>query len=291
MSVAQVADTVVGPSTRAAIRRGASLDLVAYVCAGFLAVAVLVMIVGPWLAPHNPNAINLADAFANPSFTHLLGTDDLGRDLLSRLLVGTRTSLLAPMFVVLLATTVGTVVAISAAWIGGFYDTVVSRGLDILFSFPGLILAILAVAVFGQGLVAPVIALSVTYMPLVALVLRTAALRESNLPYVDALYVQGARSWSICARHILPNLMPLILVQATIGYGYAMLDLAAISYLGLGLQPPSADWGLMISNGQASILGGHPQQSLYASLLVVATVVSVNLIGERIAAHFEVDER
>lgn len=288
MSIAQLAAGRTAPSL---VRRGASNDVVVRLSVAILTLGAAAAIFGPYLAPHDPDAIDLSYAFANPSLSHLLGTDDLGRDILSRLLVGARTALTAPLAVVLICVAVGTVLAIAAAWIGGWFDTAASRVMDVLFAFPGFILAVLAVAIFGTGLTAPIIALSISYIPLVARVLRTAALREVNLPYADALQVQGASTLSICMRHIVPNLAPLIVVQATVGYGYALLDLAAISYLGLGIQPPQADWGIMIADGQSSIIGGHPQQSLYASLCVVAVVVAANIVGDRLSQRFEIGER
>ena len=288
MSVAQLSS---GRATPAFIRRGASLDLVTWICVGVLVLAFLAAVFGPWVAPHDPDAIDLSGAYAGPSASHLLGTDDMGRDLLSRLLFGARTTLCAPLGVVAIALVAGVALAISAAWVGGWYDALVSRVMDVLFAFPGLILAVLAVAIFGPGLVAPILALSITYIPVATRILRSAALREVNLPYTDALYIQGASSWSICTRHVIPNLLPIIAVQATVAYGYALLDLAAISYLGLGIQAPQADWGLMVSDGQASVIAGQPQQSLYASLCVVAVVVAVNIVGDRIAQRYEIGQQ
>ncbi|MFF5081822.1 ABC transporter permease [Actinoplanes sp. NPDC000266] len=247
---------------------------------------VLVAVFAPLLAPHDPNAVDPLNAFASASAAHPLGTDDLGRDLLSRLITGSRSSLAGPFVVVVAAGLAGTALAVSAAWIGGWFDAAVSRLLDIMFAFPGLVLAITVAAVFGPGFVAPVVALSVAYVPVIARVMRAAAMRERNLPYIEALRVQGFSSWHICLRHLLPNLVPLLLVQAAIGFGYAMVDLASISFLGLGLQPPVADWGLMIANGQPSILAGSPQQSLYAAIAVVIAVVAFTAVAERLALRF-----
>ena len=167
-----------------------------------------------------------------------------------------------------------------------------SRILDILFAFPGLILAVLAVALFGAGLIAPVIALSIAYLPYIARVLRSGAMRERALPYIDACYAEGLPTRTIAIRHLLPNIMPLVLVQATLSFGYALVDLAAISYLGLGVQPPaSSEWGLMVANGQSSILSGHPQESLLAGFMIVLTVVAFNLLGDRLAVYFSTDRR
>jgi peptide/nickel transport system permease protein len=267
------------------------LDPVATICAAFIAIVVLVAILAPWIAPHDPRYLNILGRFQTSSPNNLLGTDSLGRDLLSRLIWGARLSLLGPFLIIFLATVVGTFLAIITAWVGGWFDNVVSRMLDILFAFPGLIFAMIAVAIFGTGLVAPVIALSIAYLPYIARILRSGAIRERNLPYIDACYAEGLPTRRIAFRHLLPNIMPLVLVQATISFGYALVDLAAISYLGLGVAPPAPEWGLMVSNGQSSILSGHPQESLYAGILIVVTVVAFNLLGERLAGHYSTDRQ
>jgi peptide/nickel transport system permease protein len=250
-------------------------------------VIVTIAVLAPWLAPHDPYAVDPLNALAPPSPAHPLGTDDLGRDLLSRLIIGSRTSLLGPFIVVTVAGAVGTALAVTSAWFGGWFDGLSSRVVDILFAFPALILAITVVSLFGAGFLAPVVALSIAYIPIFARVMRAAALREQSLPYVEALEIQGFSSLHIWRRHLLPNLLPLLLVQCAISFGYAMLELAALSFLGLGLQPPSADWGLMVANGEPSILAGAPQQSIYAAIAVVVTVVAFTLVAERLADRFE----
>jgi peptide/nickel transport system permease protein len=161
-------------------------------------------------------------------------------------------------------------------------DAVISSGLDILFAFPGILLAVLAAAVFGAGLWAAAISLAIAYMPYVARVLRGAALKERSQPYIAALEVQGASATSICLRHIVPNVMPLIVAQATILFGYAMVDLAAVSFLGLGVQPPAANWGVMISENQVGIPQGYPLPALAAGACIVAVVIAFNVLGERL---------
>ncbi|MEV4282669.1 ABC transporter permease [Actinoplanes xinjiangensis] len=252
---------------------------------------VLTAILAPWIAPYDPNALDPLNAYAPFSAAHPLGTDDLGRDLLSRLIHGSRTSLAGPLIVVVAAGTIGATLAITAAWFGGWFDALVSRTLDVLFAFPGLVLAITVAALFGSGFITPVVALSIAFVPVIARVMRAAALRERNLPYIEALRVQGFGAWRICLRHLVPNLAPLLMVQAAIGFGYAMIDLASISFLGLGLQPPAADWGLMIANGQPSILAGFPQQSVTAAVAVVITVVAFTAVAERLATRFGGDVR
>lgn len=264
------------------LRRLRRSDRVALACGTLLALIVLVAVFAPVIAPYNPNAINLLAPNAGVSLRHLLGTDDLGRDLLSRLIYGARTPLLGAGIIVILSTLVGTGLAVTCAWIGGRFDSIISRVLDIMFAFPGILLAIVAVAVFHPGLVAPVIALSVSYTPYIARVVRGAARRERSLPYVTALSVQGFPGVWCCVRHILPNLRSLIVAQATVSFGYAIIDLASLSFLGLGIQPPTADWGLMVAEGEPGILNGHPQESLLAGVCIALTVLALMILGDRL---------
>jgi len=252
-----------------------------------IALATLVAIFGPLLAPHDPNLSDLSLFYVGPTPGHPLGFDGQGRDVFSRLLVGSRTSMLGPLTVVVFCMLLGTILAVSAAWRRGAYDSVVSSGLDIMFAFPGILLAVLAATVFGAGLPAAVIALSIAYTPYVARVLRGAALRERAQQYVAALEVQGASGLSICLRHLIPNMLPLIVAQATILFGYAMVDLAAISFLGLGVQPPLSDWGIMVSENQQGILQGYPLAAIAAGVCIVAVVVAFNILGERLYEQAE----
>ena len=247
-----------------------------------IAAAMFAAAFGPLLAPYNPDLPNLSLAWAGPAGGHLLGYDVEGRDVLSRLLAGTQTAMLGPLAVVILSVTAGTLLAVIAAWRRGASDAVISSGLDIVFAFPGILLAVLAAAVFGAGLPAAAIALSIAYLPYVARVLRGAALRERSQPYVAALEVQGAPAASICLRHVIPNIGPLIAAQATILFGSAMVDLAAISFLGLGVQPPAANWGVMISENQVGIVQGYPLPALAAGICIVTVVIAVNVLGERL---------
>ena len=247
-----------------------------------IAAAMFAAAFGPLLAPYNPDLPNLSLAWAGPTGGHLLGYDVEGRDVLSRLLAGAQTAMLGPLAVVILSVTAGTLLAVTAAWRRGASDAVISSGLDIVFAFPGILLAVLAAAVFGAGLPAAAIALSIAYLPYVARVLRGAALRERSQPYVAALEVQGAPAASICLRHVIPNIGPLIAAQATILFGSAMIDLAAISFLGLGVQPPAANWGIMISENQVGIVQGYPLPALAAGICIVTVVIAVNVLGERL---------
>jgi peptide/nickel transport system permease protein len=255
--------------------------------AAVIALAVLVTIFGPLIAPHDPLLGQLANSYVGPAEGSPLGFDGQGRDVVSRLLVGARTSMLGPLAVVVLCVTLGTLLAVWTAWTRGTVDAVVSSALDILFAFPGILLAILATAIFGKGLTAATIALAIAYTPYVARVLRGAALRERSLLYIAALEVQGASGLSICFRHLIPNMVPLILAQATTLFGYAMVDLAAISFLSLGVQPPYPDWGVMVSENASGVVQGYPLAALSAGICIVAVVIAFNLLGQRLHENAE----
>lgn len=267
--------------------RPVRVDWPIVICLVVIVVAVLSALLAPLLAPHNPNFVDLEAINQGPSLKHLLGTDSTGRDLLSRLMWGARTSLLGPLLVVTIGTVLATALALSAAWLGGIYDSVVAATVNMIFGFPGLLLAIVAVAVFGAGLVAPVSALGIAYIPYIARVCRAAALRERSLPYTDALSAQGFGAFTIVFRHLLPNLRPLILAQATLSFGYATIDLAALSYLGLGVQPPTSDWGLMVSQSQGAITAHQYLQVFEPCAALVLVVLSVTFLGRRLARAAE----
>jgi len=272
-------------ASRRLLRRSRPLGVVGVACSVVIVIAALAAVFGSALAPHHPDVSQLSYAYGGPSGDHLLGWDGQGRDLFSRLLVGARTSMIGPLVVVMGSMGVGTLLAVATAWRGGWFDTAVSAVLDVLFAFPGILLAVLATATLGTGLTAAAIALALAYTPYIARVVRSSALRERGMPYVAALEVQGLPAATICLRHIVPNVFGLIVAQGTILFGYAMVDLAAVSFLGLGVQAPQADWGVMVSTGKTGVLQGYPAESLSAGLCIVVVVVAFNLLGERLAGR------
>ncbi len=255
---------------------------------GVLVLLALVALLAPVIAPHDPYAYNISDAFAGLSPAHPLGTDKLGRDILSRLMFGARTSLLGPLLVVLLATFGGVPLGIVLAWVGGRFDAVVSRILDVLFAFPAILLGALTVAIFGVGLTPCVIAVGISYVPWAARAARGAALRERGKPYIAAVEVQGVSGAAICARHLLPNIWGLVVAQAAVAFGYALVDLAALSFLGFGVQPPQADWGVLV-NDYDEILQGHPEQAMMAGALIVIAVMCFTAVGTALERRMEPD--
>jgi len=259
----------------------------AAVAGAFIGSCVVVAVLAPVLAPYDPSEIDLSSVYAASSSSHPLGTDGSGRDTLSRLIWGSRSALLGPLAIVAISGTIGCLIAIAAAWLRGWFDTIASRALDVIFAFPGILLALIGVAVLGSGLPAAIGALSIAYVPYIARILRGEGMRQASQPYVQSARINGFSGVAIAARHLVPNLLPLIVAQMTLSFGYAMVDLASISYLGLGVQAPSADWGLMVQEGQAGVLEGHPQQSLLAGGLIVAVVVSFTIIGDHLSARYE----
>ena len=248
---------------------------------------ILAAIFAPVIAPDNPDTINLGTQFAGSSSAHLLGTDASGRDILSRLLYGARPALIGPAVAVLIAAFLATTLAVLCAWFGGWFDRVVGRAIDILFAFPGVLLALLAAAVFGAGFVASIIAVGIAEVPYIARVIRTEAMRQRSRPYIEGSVVQGFAAPAVIVRHLIPNLMPTVITQIALSFGYVIMNLAAISYLGLGIQPPSADWGSMVSDGQTSIIQGYPEEALCAAACIVVLVVAFTLLGDYIAQRLE----
>ncbi|MFI6517475.1 ABC transporter permease [Spirillospora sp. NPDC050679] len=266
---------------RFAAMGGAALPVAAAV-AGAL---ILLAIFGPWITPYDPDATDVLSSSQGPGAQHLLGTDSLGRDILSRALAGARLSFAGPAMIVLISTVLGTALAIFSAWHGGRVDRMVNRFLNVMFSVPGILVAVLSSAVFGAGFWAPVLALGVVYTPYMARVVRSVAVRERHRGYVESLQLAGMSSWRICLRHLVPNVLPIVVAQGTYGFGTALADFAAVSFLGLGIQPPQAEWGVMVSEGRSELLNGAVQQSLVAGTLIVATVVAFNVLGAQLSSR------
>jgi ABC-type dipeptide/oligopeptide/nickel transport system permease subunit len=249
----------------------------------FLGVVTLAAIFAPLIAPYPPNQVDLLNIQAGPSPAHWLGTDSLGRDTLSRMMFGARTALLAPLLVVVFSTIVGILLGLLAGWRGGWIDSVLGRIFDVIFAFPALLLAIMAVALFGKGLVAPVVAMSIAYAPFVARLTRSLIASERSRPYVAAYRVQGFGGGFIALRRVLPNVMPIVGAQSTLNFGYVLAELAALSFLGLGVQPPTADWGAMVNEAQSGLMGGYFLPALVPAVAIVLVVVAVNVIGEELS--------
>ncbi|GAA1630922.1 ABC transporter permease [Leucobacter chromiireducens] len=261
------------------------LGPVGVVSLAIIVLVVLMAVLAPVIAPYDPYEGSVTARHEAWSLAHLMGTDQSGRDILSRIMWGARTSLIGPTIVIVITAFLATTLALTAVWFGGKVDAFISRILDILFAFPNMLLAILAVAIFGPSLITASIALAIGFTPYSARVIRSVALRERNLPYVASAQLQGISGFLITVRHILPNVRTQILTGMTINFGYAMIELAALSFLGLGVQPPTPDWGLMVSNGQASLQQGFWEQSIFAGLMIVITVAAFGYVGEQLGGR------
>jgi len=245
-------------------------------------VAALALALGaPALAPHDPLKQNLGNALARPGAGHWLGTDNVGRDVLSRVVWGTRVSLMAGFVSVTLALLAGSVLGLVAGYSGGRIDGLLMRAMDAVLSFPPLVLALALGAVLGAGLTGVLIALAVVYTPTFARLMRGQVLSVIARDYVDAARALGAPAWRIACRHVLPNATAPIVVQASLSVAFAILAEASLSFLGLGIQPPAASWGSMINAGR-----GYLQQAPWivfgpgAALFV--TVVGLNFVGDAV---------
>jgi len=266
---------------RSTVRRPARVGFTIAVVV--LAVMALAAVFAPFIAPYDPDQVDFSAVYASPSPAHWLGADALGRDTLSRMIYGARTALLGPLLVVIASTLLGIVLGLVAGWRGGWLDATLARIFDVLFAFPSLLIAIMAVALFGKGLVAPVIAMSIAYSPFVARLTRQLVATERSRPYVSAYRVQGFSGAWIAVRRVLPNVAPTVGAQSTLNFGYVLAELAALSFLGLGVQAPLADWGAMINEAQAGIAGGYFLPAIVPAVAVVIAVVAVNVIGEELS--------
>lgn len=249
----------------------------------FLAVVVLCAILAPLVAPYRPDAIDFAASLSPATPEHLLGADQSGRDLLSRVMYGARTSLIGPLVLLAVASVVGVAIGTLAAWSRGWVDAVLSRVTDVMYAFPGLLFVVLVVAVFGNGMTTAVLALGLAYAPTIAKYTRSIAITECAKPYIDAYRVQGMGSLAICVRHLIPNLARSLVGYLVVLFGEGLMSLATLSFLGFGAQPPSSDWGLMVKEGQAAIVQGAFLPALVPGAAIALVVVSFNVIGVRLA--------
>jgi peptide/nickel transport system permease protein/dipeptide transport system permease protein len=255
--------------------------------AGLVIVVVffLTALFAPFLSPHDPIATSLYDQLKPPvwhatgTWKNILGTDDLGRDILSRLIYGARVSLLVAVSSVGLAFVVGTLLGSIAGFYRGFRDGVIMRVMDIILAFPYILLAIVVVAYLGPSLRNAMIAIGITYVPRFARIVRGSVLEECGKDYVTAARAVGARDWRIILVAILPNCLGPLIVQTTLSFASAILDAAALSFLGLGAQPPTPEWGAMIANSRSLILRASWVMT-FPGIAILLAVLGFNLFGD-----------
>lgn len=247
---------------------------------------IVVAVFAPLIAPYDPLAVSPIDALLPPSSEHLMGTDTLGRDMLSRVIFGSRISLRLGLVAVAIAMTLGVTIGVVAGYFGGTTDGVLMRGIDILLAFPSLILALIAVFALGPGLTNAMIAVGIASIPAYARVTRSEVLSAKENDYVSAAEAIGARDLIVMGRHILPNIIAPNIVIAALGTGTAILTGSALSFLGLGAQAPLPEWGLMLSQGR-----GFMQLAwwltVFPGLGIMVTVVALNLLGDGLRDVFD----
>jgi len=239
-----------------------------------------VSLLAPALAPYDPLEINLrARLLPVGTPAHVLGTDDLGRDILSRLIWGGRISLLVGFTAVLFAMTVGTFIGLLTGFYGGKLDTIVMRLIDILMAFPAILLAIAIVAALGPGLEHAMLAVAIVGIPYYTRIVRSSILSLREREYIIAAQALGSNDWRMIAAHLFPNSLPPLIIAATLDVGWMIMFAAGLSFLGLGAQPPAAEWGIMLSEGHKFIRQA-PHASIIPGLAIFLVVLSLNLLGD-----------
>ena len=256
---------------------------------GFLAGAAIVLfwvvcaLIGPVIAPYDAYATDLMNTLAAPSAAHWFGTDQLGRDIFSRVIVGARPILATAPPATLIATALGTALGLLTGYAGGLLDALVGRVIEVLLALPLIIVALVALVALGPSSATVIAVIGLIFTPLIARTVRAAVLSERGLDYVAAAELRGDGALHIMAVEILPNVLPALLVETTVRLGYAIFTVASLSFLGFGIQPPSADWGLAIAENYSLITGGFWWTAAFSAAATASLVVGVNLLADGIA--------
>jgi peptide/nickel transport system permease protein len=242
---------------------------------------------GGMVVPHNPTAPDIMDALQPPSPEHWFGTDSLGRDVFSRVIVGSRDILMVAPLATALGTILGVMLGLVTGYFRGIVDDSLSRVIDALLALPIVIIALMALAAIGASSFTVVVVIGVVYAPIIARTVRSAVLSERELDYVAAAKLSDEGAAHILFVEILPNIAPPILVEATVRLGYAIFAVATLSFLGFGIQPPSPDWGLSISQSYGMINGGYWWPVLFNAIAIASLVVGVNLVADGVQSVYE----
>lgn len=253
---------------------------VALAAGAFVLVLIVIAIIAPYIVPYDPENFFDYDALnAGPSAAHWFGVDSLGRDILSRILAGSRISLSAGLLSVVIGAVIGTFFGLLAGYYEGWWDRIVMRVADVLFAFPGILLAIGVVAILGNGMVNVVCAVAIFSIPAFARLVRGNTLSLKHLTYIEAARSIGASDWTIIVRHILPGTISSVVVYFTMRIGTSIITAASLSFLGLGAQPPTPEWGAMLNEARAD-MAMAPHIAVFPSLAIFFTVLAFNLLGD-----------
>ena len=254
---------------------------VAMAALAMLVVAIVVSAGAPWLSPHAPNLVDVANPDAPPSWVHPLGTDELGRDIVSRLLWGGRNTLLITLAAVALAFVAGSALGVVAGYYGGLGGTVIMRAMDVLLAIPGFLLAVAVIAALGVGLGNVIVAIGINSIPPFARIARGSTLLARQEVYVQAAQALGAGEGTIMTRHIFPNILSPLVVQSTLRLATAILTASGLSFLGLGVQPPAAEWGAMLSVGR-NYITSSPQLVVIPGMAILVVTLAFNVVGDAV---------
>jgi peptide/nickel transport system permease protein len=253
------------------------LSLVAF-CA--IVLLVVIAVLAPWITPLDPNEPDANAVLQQPSWAHLLGTDVYGRDELSRIIFAARVDLLVAFVSTFLALLIGSLIGAVSGFRGGWLDQIVMRIVDAVMAFPPFVLAMGLTAAVGSSITNLILVIAVTQIPVYLRQMRGEILRERELEYAQAAQTVGNPTWRIVFIHLVPNCFPPLIVQASLAMGFALLTLAALSYIGLGVQPPDPEWGEMVSEGASLMVTGHWWLSLFPGIAILVTVLIFNLVGD-----------
>ena len=257
---------------------------------GVTLVIIICVILAPVLAPYNPEQMDLSKIAQGPSSAHIFGTDNQGRDVFSRILYGGYTALLSPLAVVGIALLIGVPLGLISGYTHGAADNVIMRTCDVILSFLSMLLALITVSILGRGIQNIVVILGFFYIPMIARMVRSNVIVQREQEYVEACKAMGYSSVHIMVGHILPNCFSTIIVEGTLCLGYALLDISALSFLGLGVQEPNSDWGKMLADGKDMIMK-NPNLAIAAGVAIMLVVMCVNLIGDGLDSYFDPKRR
>ena len=255
-------------------------NLVTAFAFGLFILFVLVALFGPWLAPYDPLATNAVNALQPPSAAHLFGTDHLGRDLLSRVIIATRLDLGIAVSAVALSFILGSALGCAAGYWGGWTDRIIGRVIDTIMAFPLFVLAMGVVAALGNSVENIIYATAVINIPFYARVARSEVAIRRNADYVAAARLAGCHDTRILATHLFPNILPPMMVQVSLNMGWAILNAAGLSFIGLGVRPPDAEWGIMVAEGATYIVSGEWWLALFPGAALMLAVFCFNLLGD-----------
>lgn len=240
---------------------------------------IVAALFGTQLAPYQPNTMHFSDAFSPPTAEFLLGTDDFGRDIFSRILYGAGVSMTVALIAVGIASTVGTALGMIAGYGPRLADEIIMRAMDVLFAFPTLLLALAIMAVLGRGVANAMLAIGIVYIPIFARISRAAVLAIKNDEFIQAARALGASDWRIITRHILPNILAPVIVETALSLSFAILAEASLSFFGLGTQPPDPSWGRMLSEGR-DFFRQSAYMGIFPGLAITLSVIGFNFLGD-----------